>query len=192
VAASVRLPTSGSRNVEDFTIAPAGGHQRRLARGTDFGVATRQVAVAVQHCFRDRTSGIWPKNWRLGLPPMALKRLRRGQLAFTGPPTAADVRVPDRGLTPQPESRPRPVVPGRLPTSFPSPLGAARNLSRRPEKRRPGLEATGRRKVGHSITCPQRVQRHPHPTTHHHRETKRHPAALSRRMQASRQLRIPS
>jgi hypothetical protein len=47
-----------------FTIAPAGGHQRRLARGTDFGVATRQVAV--QHCFRDRTSGIWPKNWRLG------------------------------------------------------------------------------------------------------------------------------
>jgi hypothetical protein len=35
----------------------------------------------------------------------------------------------------------------------------------RPRKSRPELEVTGRRKVGHSITCPQRVQRHPHPTT---------------------------
>src|SRR5262245_26633250 len=60
-----------------------------IAVGTALGVATRHVPA--QHPLRDCTEGVWPEDRRLRWAPVALKRLRRGQLALVGPPAAVQL-----------------------------------------------------------------------------------------------------
>jgi len=49
------------------------------------GAAAPRLA---QHRVRDYARGIWPEDRRLRRAPVALKRLRRGQLALVSPPAS--------------------------------------------------------------------------------------------------------